>query len=95
MVILVLVIYLFIIIHFGILIKLNAIKKLLIILIHVFSSGNEAYKESSRESSLPILYPNYISVNIVNIWISVVSVSKNGKESYYTNRAGSICQIGP
>lgn len=61
-------------------------------IIHVFSSGNEAYKESGVESSYPLLYPNFISTNITNIWVSVVSVSNNGKESYYTNRAGSLCQ---
>jgi hypothetical protein len=61
-------------------------------IIHVFSSGNDAYKESGVESAFPILYPTHLSTSIVDIWISVISVSDNGKESYYTNRAGSICQ---
>lgn len=52
-------------------------------IIHVFSSGNESYTDSGIMGGLPVIHPE-----LATIWINVVSCDENGKEAYYSNRAG-------
>lgn len=52
-------------------------------LINVFASGNDSYINPGIMPGLPIIYPQ-----IKGIWICVISCDQDGKEAYYSNRAG-------
>lgn len=52
-------------------------------LINVFASGNDSYINPGIMAGLPIIYPQ-----LKDLWICVISCDKQGKEAYYSNRAG-------
>ena len=52
-------------------------------LVNVFASGNDSYINPGIMSGLPVIYPQ-----LKDLWICVISCDQDGKEAYYSNRAG-------
>ena len=56
--------------------------------IQVWAGGNSGYKELGIESALALL-----NQDIKKVWCSTVAVDKDGRESFYTNRAGKFSAL--
>jgi len=52
-------------------------------LVNVFASGNDSYTNPGIMPGLPVIHPQ-----LKDIWICVISCDQDGKEAYYSNRAG-------